>query len=227
MQRQQDADAGAISLELAPLFAAAPIDTPDVTPGPLMQEEMVSPQASKQTEQQVEMPRVEPSALARQPEVAVPIVKPVQEQNRDEEAIREDTPATQDPNQSSAPLTTAPPRIEAAPSTTALSPSPGKAASPANIQITWSKALVAHLNRFKRYPNAARVRGVLGEVSVTFAIDRTGQIVATHVVHSSGSAALDDEALAVLHRASPLPIPPAQLADAMPNLTIPIQFKIK
>jgi periplasmic protein TonB len=232
MHWQQDAEAdavaGAISLELAPLFAAAPMDTPDVAPGPLMQEAMLTPQASKQTEREVDRdtPRVEPSPLAREPEVAVPIVKPVQEQKRDEEAIREDMPA-QDPNQSSAPLTTAPPRIEATPSTAALSPSPGSATSPANLQITWSKALVAHLNRFKRYPDAARARGVQGEVSVTFTIDRTGHVVASHVVRSSGSTTLDEEALAVLHRASPLPRPPAQLAGAMLNLTIPIQFKIR
>jgi periplasmic protein TonB len=233
MHWQQDTEAvavaGAISLELPPRFAAAPMDTPDVAPGPLMQEAILTPQASKQTKQEVDRatPRVEPSPLARQPEVAVPIVKPVQEQKRDEETIREDIPAAQDPNQSSAPLTTAPPRIATTPSTAALARSPGSATSPANMQITWTKALVAHLNRFKRYPDAARARGVQGEVSVTFTIDRTGQVVASHVVHSSGSTTLDEEALAVLHRASPLPSPPAQLAGAMLNLTIPIQFKIR
>ena len=113
------------------------------------------------------------------------------------------------------------------PARAALSPSPGSAASPAKLQITWNKALVAHLNRFKRYPNAARTRGVQGEVSVTFTIDRTGQVVASHVLRSSGSTTLDDEALAVLHRASPLPSPPAQVAGATIDLTIPIQFKIR
>ena len=61
--------------------------------------------------------------------------------------------------------------------TAALAPSPGSATNPANVQITWNKALVAHLNRFKRYPNAARARGVQGEVSVTFTIDRRGEVM--------------------------------------------------
>jgi periplasmic protein TonB len=221
-----DAVAGAISLELAPRFAAAPVTSPDVAPGPLMQEEMLSPQASKQTAEQVdrEMPRVEQSPMAREPEVAVPTAKRVEEQKRDEEVKRE---AAQNTNQTSAPLTTAPPRIEAAPSTTAVAPSPGSAANAVHIQLTWNKALVAHLNRFKRYPDAARSRGVQGQVSVTFTVDRAGQVVASHIVHSSGSSALDEEALAVLRRASPLPRPPAQLAGATLNLTIPIQFKIR
>jgi periplasmic protein TonB len=226
---EADAVAGAISLELAPLAAAAPMDTPDAAPGPLMQEEMLSPPAARPTEPEVdrETPRVDPSPLATNPEVAVPMAKPVEDQKRGKEANQDARPETQIANQSSAPLTTAPPRVEAAPADSARAPSQGRAASPANVQITWYRALVAHLNRFTRYPNAARVRGVQGEVSVTISVDRTGRVVASHIVHSSGSSALDEEALAVLHRASPLPSPPAQLAGAALNLTIPIQFKIR
>jgi TonB family protein len=97
----------------------------------------------------------------------------------------------------------------------------------AKAQITWNKALVAQISRFKRYPNAARARGVQGEVSVTFTIDRAGQVITSRILLSSGSTSLDEEALAVLRRASPLPSPPAQLAGATFDLTLPIQFKIR
>jgi protein TonB len=62
---------------------------------------------------------------------------------------------------------------------------------------------------------------------VSFTIDRTGRVTASRVVGSSGSPALDDEALAVLQRASPLPAPPAQVPGESFNWTMPIQFRIR
>ena len=96
---------------------------------------------------------------------------------------------------------------------------------PARSKATWEKALVSHLNRFKRYPDQAR-GARQGEVRVSFTIDRPGGSRA-RVVGSSGSPSLDEEALAVLQRASPLPAPPAQLPGASFDWTMPIQFKIK
>ena len=84
-----------------------------------------------------------------------------------------------------------------------------------------------HLDRFKRYPEIARARGNQGEVTVQFTIDRTGHVVAARVVHSSGSSALDEEALAVLKRADPLPAAPAPIAGMTFDLTLPIQFRIR
>ena len=52
-------------------------------------------------------------------------------------------------------------------------------------------------------------------------------MIASRVVRSSGSSALDEEALAVLQRASPLPAPPAQVGGTTFDLTLPIQFRIK
>ena len=63
--------------------------------------------------------------------------------------------------------------------------------------------------------------------AVQFTIDRMGSLIASRVVRSSGSSALDEEALAVLQRASPLPAPPAQVAGATFDLTLPIQFRIR
>jgi protein TonB len=126
-----------------------------------------------------------------------------------------------------APLTTAPPRVDASEPTAAAAPTPGASASVARVQASWEKALVKHLNRFKRYPEIARARGNQGEVTVQFTIDRTGRVVASRVVHSSGSSALDEEALAVLTRANPLPAAPDQVGGMTFDLTLPIQFRIR
>jgi protein TonB len=223
-----DDAAGAITMELAPLPAAVPVDSPDVAHGPLMEEAMQTPETTKKVVEdvQTDIPPVEPSP-APEPEVALPKPQPVEkEEPKPEEEPQEAVPEQQTPVQASAaPLTTAPPRVDVeAPPTSAASP--GQGASIARAQATWQKTLVRHLERFKRYPEAARSRRAQGEVIVAFTLDRSGQIVTSRVTHSSGSRALDEEALAVLQRASPLPAPPGELPGPF-DLSLPIQFRIR
>ena len=68
---------------------------------------------------------------------------------------------------------------------------------------------------------------LIAGIIVAFKLDRTGQVVASHVTASSGSPVLDDEAMAVLKRASPLPAPPDQILGPMLDMVLPIQFRIK
>ena len=105
----------------------------------------------------------------------------------DEEKPEEDNPKQQSAEQAvAAPLTMAPPRVEAKEQPAAAAPSPGIAAAVARVQAAWEKTLVSHLNRFKRYPDAARARNNQGDVAVEFRIDRMGSLVASRVVRSSG-----------------------------------------
>jgi protein TonB len=64
-------------------------------------------------------------------------------------------------------------------------------------------------------------------VIVGFSIDHGGHLIASHVARSSGSPALDEEGLAMLKRASPLPPPPDQILRPTLELTLPIQFRIR
>jgi protein TonB len=84
-----------------------------------------------------------------------------------------------------------------------------------------------HLGRHKRYPPAARSLRQQGSVSVAFTMDRLGNVVAARVLTSSGSTLLDEEATAVLKRASPLPAPPPSIGGATFELVLPIQFRIR
>ena len=124
------------------------------------------------------------------------------------------------------PLTTAPPRIDAQAAPSAAS-SPGQSASFARLQASWHKALMAKLERHKRYPVAASRRGVKGVVVVRFKVDRSGHVISSEIKESSGSPILDEEALELLKRASPLPTPPAQLDDLSLDNALPIGFGIK
>src|SRR5262252_8926775 len=99
-------------------------------------------------------------------------------------------------------MTTAPPPSEAKPADAAAAPAPGLSAIPSKAQANWQRSLVAHINRYKRYPAEARAHKVEGIVSVEFTLDRSGQILSSRVAQSSGSPILDEEAVALIRRAA-------------------------
>jgi len=89
---------------------------------------------------------------------------------------------------------------------------------------TWQGRLLAHLERRKRYPAEARARRLQGVAHVRFTMDRQGRVLSAALEHSSGHAALDREALALLQRAQPLPPPPAETPGERITLTVPVEF---
>jgi protein TonB len=91
----------------------------------------------------------------------------------------------------------------------------------------WQSALATHLERFKRYPTAARARGEQGAAKVAFTIDRDGRLLSSRIVESSGSSLLDDEALAMLARAQPMPKPPITAPDSALSVVVPVRFDIR
>ncbi|MGP0060119.1 MAG: TonB family protein [Beijerinckiaceae bacterium] len=96
------------------------------------------------------------------------------------------------------------------------------AASPNSAN--WKSELYARLKQFQHYPEAARSRGETGTASVSFTIDRSGHVVAARLVASSGSSILDQEALATVHRASPMPAPPN---GASVTISVPMRYTLR
>ena len=91
--------------------------------------------------------------------------------------------------------------------------------------MTWRNQVVTILERNKRYPSDARARGEHGVARLAFSIDGAGHLVSSRIVASSGSAALDQETLALVQRAQPFPPPPPDLAGA--EMTVPVSFSIR
>jgi periplasmic protein TonB len=81
---------------------------------------------------------------------------------------------------------------------------------------------VAQLERHKRYPPQGG--GKVGEARLAFTIDRNGHVVASRILRSSGSEALDQEALALIKRAAPLPLPPAGVPEDRLSFVVPIRY---
>ncbi|SFL97408.1 TonB family protein [Rugamonas rubra] len=113
--------------------------------------------------------------------------------------------------------------LAAAPPSPALPPAPQEVRSGAN---SWEGKVLARMERFRRYPTAARARGEEGVVTLRCRVNRDGQVLSAAIEQSSGHPLLDQAALETLQRAAPLPrIPderPAQL-----DLSIPVQFSVR
>jgi periplasmic protein TonB len=104
---------------------------------------------------------------------------------------------------------------------------PPAAVPSAAVVHRWESELVAHIERFKRYPAEARARREQGIARVAFTIDRDGWVSSTRIVQTSGSSELDREALAMLTRAQPVPRPPNRVPSSELSFTVPVRFNIR
>lgn len=112
-----------------------------------------------------------------------------------------------------------------APDTTAPPNRPAPTAATAAVAAqTWEGRLLAHLEQRKRYPAEARARRLQGVAHVRFTMDRQGRVLSAVLDRSSGHASLDREALALLQRAQPLPLPPAETPGERITLIVPVDF---
>ncbi|MBN9505349.1 MAG: energy transducer TonB [Altererythrobacter sp.] len=99
------------------------------------------------------------------------------------------------------------------------------ALSGAEIQAFRAR-LLSHIERFRRYPPQAREAGQEGVVRIQFVMDRSGNVTEAWVELSSGSALLDQEAIAAVMRAQPLPTPPSNWPRAF-GVALPIGFSLQ
>lgn len=87
----------------------------------------------------------------------------------------------------------------------------------------FQRRLLAHIETYRRYPDAAKRGRLEGVVELLFAMDRKGLVIGVWIKRSSGFPALDKEAIATVLRAQPLPPIPAELPDPL-NITLPVAF---
>ena len=91
---------------------------------------------------------------------------------------------------------------------------------------TYQQILLAHLERYKRYPRSAQRRGQEGVVHVRFEIDRSGKLLSHSLVRSSGNSQLDQGGLDTVTRADPFPPVPKEIPRDTFEAVVPIRFNI-
>ena len=98
--------------------------------------------------------------------------------------------------------------------------------APSGTSRSYAAKVRSWLYAHKIYPRRARMRREEGRVQVRFVLDRTGMLLEGAVVQGSGNAVLDDEAEAMLRRASPYPRAPVELPGERIEFTAPIIFSL-
>jgi protein TonB len=81
--------------------------------------------------------------------------------------------------------------------------------------------------KHKQYPKIAQIRSWEGNVLLDLKIDGGGNVLSAKVRESSGHEALDNQALEMVHKASPFSAPPEALRGHSFNITVPVSFKLE
>ena len=107
----------------------------------------------------------------------------------------------------------------------ALSSAPSGVSSSAST--TWQGLLLGHLQQHRRYPRQSERLRQQGVAYVRFAVARDGRVSAPRIERSSGFALLDQETLDTVQRASPVPVPPADVAGDTVDVMVPVAFFLR
>lgn len=94
---------------------------------------------------------------------------------------------------------------------------------------SYQALLMAHLTKFKKYPQEAIIQKQEGVVRIRVSIDESGNVLSKELKKSCPYAAPNDEVLSLFKRASPLPKPPKEMLKNGNKISfvMPIDYNIK
>lgn len=210
----------AIMVELAPLAVAPEPTELDIAPGPAMLEAKPQAEPQPKLEEKVEIPE-----LPKKEEAEVTLPAPAPEKKEEEKPEPkpqvQEQPRKKEVPKRQAPQTTAPPKAKLRQAPRMAAPSAGATENSAFANANWRGAIVAHLNRFKRFPAGASN----GTALVSFSIDASGRVTSALLARSSGNAILDSDAVAMVWRANPVPAPPPSVSKGRGMaLSVPVHY---
>lgn len=219
----------AMVVELAPAPVAPPTPV-EQAPGPEQAEATPPPEPQPEPLPEPE-PELPPVPVAEEPEVAI---NPAEEPPPEEVPVMEELP----PPEPEEPVEEEPPPEEVTPSSASAPPEApqedSQAAAPnqglsspvvdQNRVMNWQSSLMVKLNESKRYPAGARRSRQEGVAYLRFAMDREGTVLSASIERSSGYPLLDEETLALIERAQPLPVPPEDMPGETLEFVVPVEF---
>ena len=101
-----------------------------------------------------------------------------------------------------------------APAEKSAQPAPGPSPQQVAAKASWEGALLAHLQKYKKYPPGAQRSGKEGMNRLRFVVDAEGNVLSYELVGRSGNANLDRATLDMIRNAQPLPKPPADMVKS-------------
>lgn len=219
---EDDEQLGAPAIEIGLEWTAPRKEETDLPPGPDSEASTASAAAvdQKAKVEETDLPKDRPVETEDPDRVAAPDAAKTPKDDKPNTLDAKANPAAE----AVASEATAAPSSEVAhEAPRSAAPSPGTGESAQRIKATWQKELIAHLNRYKRYPAATYAHSA--PVMLSFTLDRLGHVVSMNLQHSSGDPAFDQAALAMMTRADPVPPPPPAVADEGLTFTMPVIFR--
>ena len=186
-------------IDLAPMPAPPPppappkVITPPQPPAPT--EELPLPKLAEAPKPTIQVPKpVKPKPKPQPP-------KPVEKKPEPpKEKPSEDPPSETPPSH--------------APAEKSAQPAPGPSPQQVAAKASWEGALLAHLQKYKKYPKSALNSGKEGMNRLRFVVDAEGNVLSYELVGRSGNANLDRATLDMIRNAQPLPKPPADMVKS-------------
>lgn len=223
-QSVQPISPAAVMLEFAPEAQSA-VTPPDVPVG-IDQQRKVDASKAEVTPEKVETHR---AVEAEDGELALKKPnKPTPEPLKKRDVQKKNHLHQQAVNGNSTVTSRAAPLPQQKQAATTAAPVDSNADSVRQARLSWEGLVMGQLNRVKQFPADAKRRGREGVATVTFSVNAAGAILTSRLANSSGTIALDREALAMLERAGTLPAPPAGLVvNGRYTVTLPVSFDLK
>jgi protein TonB len=219
-----DDSLGAPAIEIGLEMMAPRQEVTDLPPGPDTDASVASPALAEQQAEvkETDLPKAVPTETEEPDRVVT--TNDIKKPEKEEQVVA--AVQTQASQESVAAEATATPTSEAIPEgPRSVAPASGTGESARRVRATWTKELIAHLDKHKRYP--AERQQKTAEIIVSFVLDRTGHVLSTSITKGSGDTAFDAAALAMIKRSDPVPQPPPLVADEGLNFTLPVIFRVK
>ena len=204
-----------------------------VVPKPeLRPEPKAEPKLESRPEPKIE-PRPEPPPLARVEPRPEPRMEPRTEVRPEIKPVPRETPPVVQPRVE--PSVAAPTVARPAPAPVAVQPPPVVAPQPKAIDESrertlrdqYQQIISARIKQFEEYPPVAKRRHWEGTTVVQLRLSPDGKVTDISVVEKSGHEILDEAAVNMIRKASPLPAPPEGLRGRDQTVLVPIKFKLE
>ncbi|MDF0495817.1 energy transducer TonB [Bradyrhizobium yuanmingense] len=214
---------GAAGAEFAVEMASPEAQESDLPTGPndsAAQEERPELPEQKAELKETELPQDRPQE-AEDPDRIVSEKVAKKEQDDDPKAAAVETPA----------MEAAPKQVDMARQTfedatreaeKALAPVVGLGKDILKITVDWNKKISARIKQHQINPEGRE--NANQKVTVSFALNRKGNVVSVDVIASSGDAAYDAAAISMVRKADPFEPPPVQLTEERFERTLEINF---
>lgn len=103
----------------------------------------------------------------------------------------------------------------------AKAPNAGIGKDNQKLTADWGRKISAYFELHKKYPAG---KSKHAKVGLNIVLNRVGNVVSADVARSSGDAAFDEAAVAMIHRSDPVPQPPAGLTQDQFAFSLDVVF---